>query len=307
MKTMNKQISILLAFVSALGFSACDQFLDVELPGQEPKLVLNALLENTDTIRVSLSKSRGILEGGQFDRFEPVKDAQVFIKSDKGATIPLIFKDQKNPSEPFAYYYLAGFDFESGDRYEITAESPGFPSVNSQVVFPESILIKEITYQDLGPSGSSQNQNLFEFTLKFEDPIAKTYYELDGSILGRSTTQANSFYSSKLYPRPVNPAYEKDYSWGLGFLFSDVLLRGKDSEMVFRITLPIGFELDVEINLAHVSESYYKYHDSAALQTYNRGDILSQPVLIYNNIQNGLGIFSARNRDQQILSITVEN
>jgi hypothetical protein len=304
---MKKQKTTLLALVIVLAFSACEQFLEVELPGQEPKLVLNALLENTDTIRVSLSKSRGVLDASENDRFEQIKNGQVFIQPENGPRIPLIFKERNSPFETISFYYLAGYDFKAGGTYKIFAESPGLASVNSQVIFPESIPIKEITYQDLGPNGSSQNQNLFEFTLKFEDPNDKNYYELDGNILGRSTTQANNFYSGGLNPRPVNPAYEKDYSWGSGLLFSDVLLRGKDSEMVFRINLPKGFEMDVEINLIHVSESYYKYHDSADLQNYNRGDILSQPVLIYNNIQNGLGNFSARNRDQQILTITVEN
>jgi hypothetical protein len=304
---MNKRISILLAFVLVLSLSACEQFLEVDLPGQEPKLVLNGLLENTDTIKVFLSKSRGILEGNQYDRFESVTDSEVYIKLDNGAILPFIFKEQSNPFESFSYYYLTGFDFGSGDRFEIFAESDGFQPVNSQVVFPQFIPIKEISFQNLGPSGSLENHDLFEFTLKFEDPSTKDFYELGGQISGKSTIQENSYYGSELYPIPVNPAYEKDFNSNSNILFNDVLLRSNEAEMVFRTTLPRYYELEVSINLAHVSESYYRYYASAELQSNNEGDILSQPVLVYTNIQNGLGIFSAKNRDQKIITLTLED
>jgi len=300
---------ILLAFVLMLAVSSCDQYLDVELPGQEPKLVVNGILENRDTIKVSLTQSRSVLEGDEYDSFDQIKNGNVFIKTGAGETFPLVFIEDDNPYDPSSYYFLIGHDFAPNERYEIFAESQDLEPVSGQVIFPSDVPIKEISYISLGSSESNENYDLVEFTVKFEDSTAQNFYQLDGTIYGTSTLYENSFYSSQLYPQPVNPAYEKDYGWGSGFgiLFSDVLLRGENAEMVFRTTLPRDYDLEVTINLSNVSESYFRYYDSANLQTYNEGDILSQPVLVYNNIQNGLGVFAAKNAAQEVISITLED
>lgn len=285
---------------------ACEQFLEVELPGQEPRLVLNALLEPSDTIRVYLTKSKGILEGKENDGFEFVNEGQVFMKTEGGAILPFGFIDKSRPFEPNAYYYLVGYEFKGNEQYELLAESAGYKGISGQVQFPERVAIKELTYKNLGPDLSSESSDLLEFTLKFDELPDVNFYELTGKLYGKSTTQANSFYSSDLYPRPVNPAYDQNSYIQNGILFDDILLSGDDSEMVFRVSMPRNYDLDVTINLSHISESYYRYEQAVGLQQNNRGDFLSQPVLVYNNIQNGMGILKARNRDQRILKILLE-
>ncbi|SEF70846.1 DUF4249 domain-containing protein [Algoriphagus boritolerans] len=304
---MKKFIKIIAPIFFLTGTMGCEQFLEVELPGQEPRLVINSLLENSDTIRVYLTKSSGILEGNEYDGFDYVKDGQVFLKTEDGTKIPFGFIDNSNPFESFAYYYLAGYDLKESEQYEILAESPEFKEISGQVQFPELTPIKELSYKNLGPNANSENSDLMEFTLKFDDLEGRNFYELTGRIVGRSTTQANSFYFSDLYPKPVNPAYERD-SWTYdGILFNDILLNGKDSEIVFRVSIPKGFDLEVEFNFSHVTESYYRYEETVGLQGYNRGDFLSQPVLVYSNIQNGMGILKARNTHSKILKILLED
>lgn len=288
-------------------FLGCEQFLEVELPGQEPRLVMNALLETSDTVRVFLTKSKGILEGREYDGFEYVKNGQVYLKNQAGEIFDFGFLDKSNPIESFAYYYLAGHVFQVNEQYEIIAESPGFESVSGKVQFPEQVAIKDISYRNLGPADSFTANDLLEFTLKFDDLPGRNFYELTGHFYGQSTTNENSFYSGDLNPQPVNPAYDRDSWTHRGILFDDVLLNGKDSEIVFRATFPRDFDLDVTIELSHVSESYYRYIETVGLQDYNRGDFLSQPVLVYTNIQNGMGILKARNRDQQVINILLED
>lgn len=298
---------ILIASILSIGLAGCEQFLEVDLPGQEPRLVLNSLLEDADTIRVYLTKSRGILEGNEYDGFEYVKNGQVFLKTEAGSMIPFGMIDKSNPFESLSYYYLAGFDLKENENYEIVASSTGFDEISGRVQFPENVPIKDISYKNLGPNSSSDSGNLFEFTLKFDDLSGRNFYELTGKIFGRSTTQENSFYFGDFYPRPVNPAYERE-SWTYdGLLFNDVLLNGKDSEIVFRVSIPKGYDLDVTFNFSHVSESYYRYEETVGLQEYSRGDFLSQPVLVYSNIQNGMGILKAKNRDQRVLNILLED
>lgn len=305
---MRNRFSTSLLFVILIPiFWGCEQFLEVDLPGQDPRLVMNVLLEPTDTIRVFLTKSKGILEGREYDGFEYVKDGQVSLKTESGESLQFTFVDKSNPLEPFAYYYLAGHDFKVNEQYEIIAESPGLKEISAKVLLPEKVEIKEISYRNLGVYESFSSHDLLEFTVKFDDLPGVNFYELTGRFYGQSTTEENSFYSGDLYPRPVNPAYERDSWANRGILFNDVLLNGKDSEIVFRTSLPRNYDLDVTIELSHVSESYFRYEETVGLQDYNRGDFLSQPVLVYTNIQNGMGILKARNKDQQVIKILLED
>lgn len=305
---MRKRFKTVILFVFFIPFfGGCEQFLEVELPGQEPRLVMNALLEPTDTIKVYLTKSKGILEGADHDEFEYVKDGQVYLKTEDGSLKPFDFIDKSETYRPFAFYYLAGHDFNVNEYYEILAESPGFKEIIAKAQLPEKVAIKELTYRNLGPYESFSTHDLLEFTMKFDDPPGGVnFYELTGSFYGQSITDENSFYSGDLRPWPVNPVYERE-SWArTGILFNDLLLPGNDSELVFRAILPKGYNLDVTINLSHISESSYRYEETVSLQGYNRGDFLSQPVLVYTNVQNGLGILKARNKEQKVLKILLE-
>lgn len=299
--------------VSLIFLSSCEQFIEVELPGQEPRMVLNALLEPSDTLKIFLTKSKGVLEGGNFfEDFELVEGAKVYLKNQDGQIFPMDYINRSRPYEINAFYYLSGHEFIGGQTYEIIAEKEGFPSISSIQKLPSIIQIRSIELKNLGPEEKSENNDLFEVTVKFNDPPGDNFYEISGGIYGRDIfinegDTSLFFYSSDLYPRPVNPAYQKQYSMRSVLLFNDNLLNGSASEMVFRTSLRRNIDLELTIRLSHVSESYFRFHETADLQQNNRGDILSQPVLVYNNVKNGLGIFKSRTTDQRVIKIRVED
>lgn len=303
-KFSKKLFGLLIVFPA---FWSCEQFLEVELPGQEPRLVINSLLEPSDTLKVFLTESRSILEGRDYDEFEIVSDAQVQLKTENGEIFPMTFIDKSRPFEPNAYYYLAGFELGENENYEIHAESPGIKPVVGRVQFPEKVPIKDVSFRNLGPSESLNNYDLVEFTLIFDDFPGRNFYELSGRYYGQSTLQENSFFTGDLSPRPLNPAYETNVWFQSGILLDDVLLSGENSEIVFTATLPRDARLEVTIRFSNVSESFYRYRKTVGLQNSNRGDILSQPVLVFSNIENGMGILQARNPDQRVLNILLED
>jgi len=304
-----KSKNILIYLVSIIPFASCEQFLEVDLPGQEPRMVLNALLEPADTLKVFLTKSRGVLEGREYDEFELVKNAEVYLKDENGQIFPMGYIDRSRPYEQNAFYYLSGQEFVGDQTYEIVAEHAGFPTISSEQKLPGKIQINSIELVDLGPRPDFESENEFEVTVKFDDPPGRNFYEISGRIFGRDIFVSEGdtslfFYSSDLYPKPVNPVYQKDHLIRQVILFDDTLLGGS-SEIVFRTSIRRNMDMEVTINFSHVSASYFRFYDTADLQQYNRGDFLSQPVLVYNNVTNGLGIFKARNTDQRVIKIRV--
>lgn len=302
--------NLTLFLISIVVLSSCEQFLEVDLPRQEPRMVLNALLEPTDTLKVFLSKSRGILEGREFDEFELVKNAAVYLRDEDGQIFPFGYIDRSRPFDQNAFYYLIGHEFREDQSYEIVAEHDQYPTISTEEKLPSKIQIKSIDIVDLGPRPDFESENEFEVTVKFEDPPGRSFYEISGRIFGSEIFVSEGdtsyhFYQSDLYPKPVNPVYEKDYQMRNVLLFNDALLNGSESQMVFRTSIRRNMDMEVTIRLSHVSESYYRFYDTADLQRYNSGDFLSQPVLVYNNISNGLGIFKARNTDERVIVVRV--
>ncbi len=284
-------------------FVSCEQFLEVELPDQDQKLVINALLEPADTLKVFLTKSKSVLDSeSQNDKFESVKTANVTLSS-AGMTLPFTYIEKPSPFGTEAYYYLPNPNLKDSESYKITAESAGFQSAQGTVVLPESVPVKDISYKNLGQSSDLEAYDEVEITVKFEDPAGKNFYQINGEYFGISTERANFFYVGSLNPDPVNPIYRRNDWFDSGLLFNDLLLNGKDSEMVFRVTLPRNAALKVTIHLRHVSESLYLYDETASLQNQTRDDFFSQPVLVYSNVENGLGIIKARNSDTKVLEM----
>lgn len=289
---------------------SCEQFLEVDLPGQEPRLVLNALLDPSDTLKVYLTRSRGILEGREYEEFfDLISDADVYLETETGERHPLEYVDRSRPFDPNAFYLLSDFVFQPNQSYRLVAEAPGYETIRTSQVVPAQVPIQSVEMTRLGPDGSWGNSELVEFRVRFTDPPGRNFYELSGRIFGSDTAvfEGQPFlrmYSSDLYPRPVNPAFEKDHLLRSVLLVEDSLLPAQDAELVFRTTIPTDYELlEVTIHLAHVSESYYRYYDTADLQYNNRGDFLSQPVLVHTNVENGLGVFMARNTNERIVRL----
>jgi hypothetical protein len=297
----------LLYFFSIIALSSCEQFMEVQLPGQEPRMVLNALLESSDTLKVFLTRSKGVLENREFNvEFDLVQGAELYVKDPDGQIFPMGYINRSRPYEPNAFYFLSGHEFRENQRYEIVAEHAQYPKISAEQKLPNRIQIKSISVINLGPRADFESESEFEVTVKFEDPPGRNFYEISGSVLAYDS--AGMYYlQSQLHPEPVNPIFKKDYLLRNVIIFDDILLNGSESEIVFRTSMWRNYDKELTIKLSHVSESYYRYYDTADLQRFSRGDFLSQPVLVYNNINNGLGIFKARNTDQRVVLVRIND
>jgi len=198
-----------------VAFTSCEQFLEVELPGQEPRMVLNALLEPSDTLRVYLTKSKGVLEARDFyEEFELVEGAKVYLKHQDGQMFPMDYINRSRPYETNAFYYLSGHELADGQTYEIIAEKEGLPSISSTQKMPTKTLIKSIEMIDLGPRENSDSENEFEVRVKFDDPPGENFYEISGGMFARGFHIYNGdtslyFFSSDLYPPPCQSRLQK--------------------------------------------------------------------------------------------------
>lgn len=102
---------------------------------------------------------------------------------------------------------------------------------------------------------------------------------------GRSQYQNDKNLDGTLFTSPV----------GRGFLPSTLLYTASDGTRYYAKQKPKLITLVMEVN--NTEKSYYDYHKSLDLND-DSDNPFSEPVLIFNNIEGGLGCFAAYNNRQ---------
>ncbi len=96
--------------------------------------------------------------------------------------------------------------------------------------------------------------------------------------------------------------YNNDANY-LGYLFNDENFDGEKKTIVFNVD---GYYQNIEkdaylfFQLFHLTEDFYKYYSTVLNQHNTQQDVYSEPVQLYTNVQNGLGLFAGA-------SLTEEN
>ncbi len=281
-KSALKYLHNLLVILSAIVlFAACDTFIDVEIPERESKLVVISAFEPDEPWQVYVSHSLNSFED---DNFFPVSNAEVTIASDDG-----------NFSEQL--YYNSGIFYssstpEEGTNYTISVKANGYTSVQSANRIPSPATLISIDTLESFHDGNPT----FDFELTFQDPA----------------NEAN-FYILQLYSAET---YWKNYSdYPINILSddpniesilnkedSDILLFLKDQnfdgkEYTVRFYMPDYFYypelkgVQFKVKLISCSEEYFRFQKTARQYQYSNDNPFSQPVQIYSNIENGIGIF----------------
>lgn len=63
--------------------------------------------------------------------------------------------------------------------------------------------------------------------------------------------------------------------------------------------------LDITLHayLLHTDEHYFLYHRSVRNASYSQDNPFAEPVLVYTNVEGGLGVFAAYNRTTQVVKL----
>jgi len=264
---------------------SCVQELDVDrLPESRQQLVLMGLFSQKDTFAVQLTKSYPIT----YDSHELDYKELIYVKNgtielyENGILIDTL-KHQKE-----GYYQAPGFIPSAGKTYAVRASAPGFEeTIHAKSSIPEPVKIHKLD--------TSQSNTI----LYFNDPQnEKNYY---WSFIKR--------FDYLEYYGPNHPDNwlwigdhaDNDYRYAPAAAQSNLRLILEDSELnhqtgTFEMELTLkararmGYSILI-IYLANLSEDLYKYLYTLNQQVKTTGTILPEPVILYDNVENGIGIF----------------
>ncbi|MBN1339799.1 MAG: DUF4249 domain-containing protein [Bacteroidales bacterium] len=281
---MKKMIPFLIPAL-ALFFQACESVVDdVDLSGIQPKLVVFSYLSpQTDTLVVRVSLSRTLNEPAQYYEPKWIEDASVTFHGPAQTPVALVF-------DPVHYHYYAsleGIDIIAGREYGLRVSTPGGYSAEASCRIPLPNNTIRLTKLD---SVIEEEYKEYRLRIEFDDPSGEPdYYR----ILAFATV-VQSF--------PGEPEYESEQP--VSFRDGENLIDATESDgktFVLEGEVYAGWYdpsftqrlKGIRLMLLSTDETYYLFHRS--LENYQGDDPFWEPVIIYSNIPDGLGVFAAFN------------
>lgn len=296
--------------VLTLTASTCERPADVEIEAPDPMLVVVSNFSDQRVLQVQVSKTISAFTGGGIEYVEDA-NVELFEEDEYIETLGLVAPQDQPP-----YYTTYELKPKVGVRYTIRVDVPGFKPVNAQSSIPPQIGIEQLQVTDIYQRDLDENNRLFYYkiTLSFSDPgRARNFYHLKffQQIKEYEKIQEEIFITNVHYKEitfsPLNDNNDQLAYFRGGVLFEDGILDGHSISYTF--PLQTGIRTDREIlgkvvaELRAVSEEYYLYHTSLSRQRDNPGVPFTEPVIVYDNIENGQGIFAGYSVTQDSLSI----
>lgn len=297
---------------------SCEEIIEFKGEKTEPKIVLYALLNPDDTISVSLAKSHAVFDV-MYTR-QQITNAIVRLYRD-GELIETLTYVPPEPCEhcfppEHSRYVSNGIKPVPGSTYRIEAEVPGLKPVSAETSLPALVPIVSI---DTVTEQAGDYNTFLVTKVKFADPGAtENYYRisvtrLEGHYNGDPTvpynpeipvrvTMSDDSYAATADPI-IAPEQEEDlfgiYSSNTYNVFSDELISGQEYDLTLKISYywkpdTTHYEFThFKIELHTITKDMYLYLRSYAAHMQTRDSFFSEPVLVYSNVTDGLGVFGS--------------
>ena len=322
---------IIFLLIITISLSSCIEVLDIDLDKEDRFLVLNGFVSPDSLIKVNLSTSINALDGDAFIKF--IDDAEVILYED-GNEIETMKKDTFG-------YFISTIKPDLSKSYSVSAKSGSYPQLEATTTIPKSIPINEIemdiqidsvteTWYDV-ETGLYFDTTLYTISgdgtvyVSFDDPSAeKNYYLLSYSVVKPIIfwDEYGNQYITGYYEQPIwyqldgsseNVEYFSLSTISQGYVFNDEFFSGTEKKLKTTIYtwdlydqysgyLP---ESPLYIHLYTLSEDLYNFIISYNKYQETLGNPFAEPVNIFSNVKNGLGLLGGLNVTTDSVEIVV--
>jgi hypothetical protein len=262
--------------------SSCEKTVNIPLPDEANKLVLN-LLMNKDSImmaRVSLS--------GRLNDYQPpsqMHNAVVSLYENgtfKETLLPYMYSNN--------IYYRSKTLPQAGATYKVTAAVPGYTEVSGTDQIPDTVEIDELrmTIAQL----NSQQANATISLQWHDDPAVQNYYRVRIYYVNEWVDANGNGGRQKIeqYFEVEEPSLSIFGDRARAeFYTTDALFNGRSPRFIFRANTGSNIKRMI-VEISSLTYNSYNYLNSAFMAREKNDDGLSEKVIVFNNIENGLGI-----------------
>ena len=309
--------NIFYLLVITLLFNSCDIVVDLDIPEHKPVLVVNSVLSADSIMTAYISHSKGAFDSNSISS---LNDATVKVFEDglllgEMNKLAIPSSDHSGSVDNVYKYYLNRMPIV-GKYYSYEIEHSDYENLRAETQIPNGV---DLTVEDVSLSQGEYGGKYYRLRCSFEDASGENYYRLrvhsslfndfDDDIrdnfLDLETTDPSIMSSA-------GAASDGESYWGNDALFDDRLFTNSKKE----ITLDFlgsyysegeGSKENYIVELSTISKAYFNYLTSFRAQEYIADEFsffASEPIQVYTNIENGLGILGAMAKDTVLLDIT---
>ncbi len=271
--------------------TACEKIIDIEIPDNERKIVVNGIISEDQTAAVNLSRSLTVLEA---DEFVFIYDAAVRLF--QGDRLVGQFTADKNGT-----YFLPDFKPLAGNTYRLTVDYPGLNPVEAETTVPDMV---PMTTCDTLVIESEWGYRDYRIKIVFNDPAGKdNYYGLSVHITYEEIDYVTMEPTGNIVTRLVYIYSDSDmfvedesHNYGGKIYFDDLLFEGQSKSVevgLYDYIMSMVDSVKIEVHLEQLDPAFYKYVVSNEAYQQAHNNPFAEPVQVYTNIHGGLGIFSS--------------
>lgn len=285
--------------LAACSLLSCEKPLEITFDTNPSKLVVISNFTAEQDLLVRVTNSQPVI-GNTEPAF--IFDAEVELFENDVFQQSLTLVDQGTNS----YYTTRHLRPRPGQIYTIKVSAPGFQSVEGKSKIPEQIVIQDLDISNVAVS-TEQRSDLsvisYDLNMRFEDPEGeRNFYHLhiyqafqefsvsDTDTLFKRTSRRPVVFNT------INTSNLQVVHYDGSILFEDLLFDGGMQQL----NIPVNLQYDpsseklghVIVELRSVTEEYYLFHTSLSRQQFAPSQPYVDPVILYNNIKNGHGIFA---------------
>ncbi|MHB1278010.1 MAG: DUF4249 domain-containing protein [Bacteroidia bacterium] len=257
-------------------FAACEKTSDIEVPPNPPMMAVFGFVEEGITVGIRLEEVVPVFGKTKRDPV-PVSGALVVVK--EGANSYVLPEVQGQDG----MYVLPGFKGEAGKSYALEVKRAGFPDLRASTRVPDFV-----------PDSVTHSYVAVPDPQEFSDSarrIGYTWQDRQGST---------DYYRVSAIAK-FNGGFNES---NVQFVDQNITDDSKDGKEIFtglgtfwleRSGTPIT-SLEVRFELMVLDEHASKYMRTFDAAYYNDGNPFAEPVIMYTNVQGGIGVFGGVNR-----------
>lgn len=264
---------------------------NIEFPDTEPKIVVHSFISPSDTaVHVMLSWSNPISKGVAYDSIHTISNASVYIAEQGRDYMQLTYHVGKRvytlPANQFAV--------EQGKRYSLLVEVAGHDPVKASCSIPapnQTLVVDKLETEKLSWG------EVVRIEYSFTDIAGNTENFYAPSAWLEQATYLYQADSIAIRKRAFERVSGERYISNKGRHGRTFKNRGEAFLENWEWLEEPPPEIDtanIYLILLTTDEHYYHYHKS--LEMYSPGNPFSEPVLVYSNIEGGLGVFAGFSR-----------
>ncbi len=289
-----KKLKSVLLLAGVCLLAACEKDVtSLNLPAIESQLVLYAFISPQDTVvSVRVYESKPVFTDRTGGVSDLIPDATVTL-SDGQKSVALSLPGNVGQGPGTSSYYVMARDFpiEAGKTYMLRVSTPDGRLATAQCTVPAAPPVPEVRFDpalDTTTSGTA-GQQVYTGALHWQDPAGEeNFYRVDADV-NRVRTDNRGVVSDEWGQVLWND--------GKSTTFSDARLDGaqfSSPETTIQVVRGYHGSVTLYAYLLHTDRAYFEYHRT--LRANTDSNPFAEPVLLYSNVEGGLGVFAAFNR-----------